>query len=166
MKNKITVLIILIVVLVLSFVLYTKYFTKDMKLTGESNTSATSTPVSTNITPPTFAWRYAKASSLNLDGQSKTDVFLDVTYPDGKTETKLIATADGGCNDLSDSNEDRVESSAIAQCYYAGLGYNLKIVKGAESYMVMQKSFEELSPGQTPVIDTYKVVSKFSFSNK
>jgi len=166
MKNKITVLIILIAVVVLSFVLYTKYFTKDMQTIGGSNTSATSTPVSTNITPPTFAWRYAKANSLNLDGQSKTDVFLDVKYPDGKTETKLIATTDGGCNDLQDSNEDRVESSAVSQCYYAGLGYNFKIIKGTESYMVMQKSFEESSPDQTSVIDTYKVVSKFSFSNK
>lgn len=117
--------------------------------------------VSENNSLPSFVWRYEKADSLNLDGQPKTNIFLDVVYPNKVTQKKLIATVDGGCNDLSDSNEDHVANSTVAQCYYAGLGYHFKITQGAKSYLVLRKTFEEALPSSNPPIYKYETVAEF-----
>lgn len=113
---------------------------------------------------PVFVWRYAKASSLNLDGQPKTNIFIGVTYPNGTVQEKLVATTDGGCNDLPDSKEDRVPNSTVAQCYYAGLGYSFKITKGTKSYLVQRKTFEESLPGNTPSKYEYKTILELPIS--
>ena len=114
--------------------------------------------------PPVFVWKYEKATTLNLDGLPKTNVFLEATYSNGVVERKLIATTDGGCNDLPESDKDSVPTSKDAQCYAAGLGYHFKVTKGSLSYLVQKKRFEEASPDYTLPTSVYEVVGEFSLS--
>ena len=114
--------------------------------------------------PPVFVWKYEKANTLNLDGIPKTNVFLEATYSNGVVERTLIATTDGGCNDLPESDKDSVPTSTDAQCYAAGLGYHFKVTKGSTSYLVQKKRFEEASPDYTPPASVYEVVGEFPLS--
>jgi hypothetical protein len=136
--------------------------TYDNSQVFEAQKDCASGPTATSNNP-VFEWRYAKADLLNLDGQPKTNTFLKVTYPGGANQEKLISTTDGGCNDLPDANEGQVLNSKIAQCYYAGLGYRLKVTRGEKSYLIEQKKFEEASPGHTPRSYKYEVISEFPF---
>lgn len=137
---------------------YKTYFT---------TTPSVETPVQETVgttEPPVFVWKYEKANTLNLDGLPKTNVFLEATYSNGVVERKLIATTDGGCNDLPESDKDSVPTSTDAQCYAAGLGYHFKVTKGSLSYLVQKKRFEEASPDYTPPVSVYEVVGEFSLS--
>lgn len=117
----------------------------------------------TNITPPTFTWRYEEATALNLDGLPKTNVFAIATYSNGKIETKLVDTPDGSCNDLPDSTEPHAPHSTVTECYAAGFGEYYKVVKGDTSYQVMKKEFEEGSPEYNPPEQQYKLIAEFPF---
>jgi hypothetical protein len=118
-----------------------------------------------NKTPPTFIWKYKKSSTLNLDGKPNTDIFLEVTYSNGKIQSKLIDTTPGGCNDLPDLEKDSVSNSTVIQCYYAGLGYLFKVTKGETTYFVQRKIFEETSPDYSPTRQKYETVAEFPFEN-
>lgn len=112
---------------------------------------------------PVFVWKYEKDDSLNPDGQPNTNIFLEAKYPSGITETKLIDTTPGSCNDLPESDIDTVPGSTNIQCYSAGLGYTFKITKGENSYIIKRKIFEEASPEYNPPLQEYQVVSEFFF---
>lgn len=124
--------------------------------------SATTTP-STTATPK-FEWRFAQASSLNPDGNPKTDVYLAATYDNEVTHSKLIATTDGGCAALPDAEKDSVTGAETIQCYYAGHGYRFKVTKAATAYQIQQKEFEEGSPEYTPPNLPYKVIAELPLS--
>lgn len=111
-----------------------------------------------------FMWRYEKDDSLNPDGVPKTNIFLEVKYPDGKVQSKLVDTTPGGCNDVSERDADSVSNSTNIQCYSAGLGYRFKVTKGDNSYLVKRKKFEEALPNYNPPTYTYEVVSEFPLS--
>ncbi|MFN3187954.1 MAG: hypothetical protein ACK42D_00190 [Candidatus Paceibacteria bacterium] len=111
-----------------------------------------------------YAWRFAKADTLNLDGNPNTNIFLEITYSNGGTEEKLIDTTHGSCNEIPDTNEDITLNSKMIQCYAAGLGHRYKITTGSESHMVERKTFEEAIPDYEPPEYEYEVVAEFPFS--
>ncbi len=139
-------------------------FTDLSKITYDSSTLSVfkSGPCAES---PVFAWSYKKATSLNPDGMPNTDVFLTVNYGNGVTQTKLIDTTPGSCNDLPDRDADSVPNSTNIQCYAAGLGYRFKITKGSLAYLVQRKEFEEGTPESKPTTQKYQVVAEIPFSN-
>ena len=116
-----------------------------------------------NDQPSTFTWRYEKATTLNLDGIPNTDIFLEMTYPNGEVRRMLIDTTPGSCNDLPDTDADSVPNSTTIQCYSAGLGYRYKVTKGEHSYIVQRKTFEEALPDNNPPAYEYEVIREFPF---
>lgn len=112
---------------------------------------------------PTFSWRFEEADSLNGDGNPNTNVFLNVKYSDGQTDTKLIQVSHGSCNELPDAEKDSLAGTKNVQCYGAGFGFYFKIVKGEKSYQIMKKEFDEGSPDYSPPPQEYKVVAEFTF---
>ena len=131
------------------------------------------TPVVTTTTPntvivapttvPKFTWQFAADKALTLDGLPKTSISLKVVYADGRTETKIIATVPGSCNELPDADKDSVKGSKNIQCYAAGAGDRFKIVQGLTSYLVQHQEFEEGSPEYNPPVQPYRTVVEFSF---
>lgn len=115
--------------------------------------------------PPVFTWRFEEALTLNPDGNPQTKVFLTATYENGKVESKLIKTTDGGCNELPDRDTDSAPYTESVQCYYAGLGYRFKITEGEGAYLVWQKEFEEGSPDYIPPEQEYQKVAEFPLSS-
>lgn len=111
--------------------------------------------------PPTFAWRFEEAKTLNGDGNPNTNVFLDAKYSDGEVESKLIQVSHGSCNALPDVESDSLSGTTNVQCYGAGFGFVFKITKGEKSYLVMKKELEEGSPDFEPPVQEYKVVVEF-----
>lgn len=109
---------------------------------------------------PIFKWRYEE-----FEGEYffKSRIFLDVTYPNGAIDTKLIDTIDGGCADAPEQNEAVAPHSTKILCYYAGLGHYFKVIKGGNSYLVQRKIFEEATPDYTPPVQKYETVAKFNF---
>ena len=152
------VVVSILLVIALGVFVYKTYFTALV------NTEAPTQETIGTTEPPVFVWKYEKATTLNLDGLPKTNVFLEATYSNGAVERKLIATTDGGCNDLPESDADSVPTSNDAQCYAAGLGYHFKVTKGSASYLVQKKRFEEASPDYTPPASVYEVVAEFPLS--
>ncbi len=158
---KIGLLAILVIVgIVVGFFAFNNYIYKQKR--GD-NTVPGLVSSEEEIEIPVFVWKYEKADSLNLDGFPETHVFLEVRYPNGKIQNKLIDTVPGSCNDLPDKDEDSAPNSTNIQCYYAGLGYVFKVIQGEDSYLVMRKTFEEGLPDYNPPSSQYEIVSKFSF---
>lgn len=163
MKYKNTIIIIIILVILIGII---GYLQKDKELPAENLT-----PQSTNTdnndnnneskTPPTFTWRYEEADSFNPDGNHNTNVFLDAQYSLDVTESKLIETSPGSCNALPEKDADTFAGTKNIQCYYAGLGYVFKIVKGENSYLVQKKTFEEGTPQYNPPKQEFKTVAEF-----
>lgn len=111
-----------------------------------------------------FTWKFEDASTLNLDGNPETDLFLEVTYSNGEVERKLIDTTPGSCNPLPDAEEDSVPGTENIQCYSAGLGDRYKITQTTEAYLVQKKTFEEALPNQNPSAYEYEIVAEFLVS--
>lgn len=153
---KIGLLVILVIVgIVVGFFAFNNYIYKQKQGGEISLEGKTELPV--------FVWKYEKADSINLDGFPEAHVFLEVRYPNGKIQNKLIDTMPGSCNDLPDRDEDSLSNSTNIQCYYAGLGYVFKVIQGEDSYLVMRKTFEESLPDYNPPSSEYEIVSEFSF---
>jgi hypothetical protein len=150
---------IIFIIVGLSFWGYKTYFSDN------SNTVAPVPSTKDSTEPPTFTWKYEKADSLNLDGLPNTNISLEVKYQDDTTQTKLIDTSGGGCNDLPDRESDSALNSTVAQCYGAGLGYRFKVVKGENAYQVERIKFEEALPDYTPPAYKYEVVAEFPLTN-
>lgn len=104
-----------------------------------------------------FSWEFKEASSLNPDGNLQTEIYLKILRDGGGTETKMIDTVNGSCNDLPDADKDVVENSTQIQCYYAGAGERFKIVKDGEVYQVKRQIFEEGLPDYNPPTEEYKM---------
>ncbi len=132
--------------------------TRDMPAPA-SDATANESPAA----PPTFAWRFAEADSLNPDGNPETDVFLDVTYADGSSEARLIDTSHGSCGELEDS-EGGIAGSTSIQCYGAGLGYRYRITRGERAYVVERKTFEEGLPDYEPPAYAYEAIVEIPFA--
>ncbi len=143
MKTKKRIGFSILIILAMGVLGYTTYFSE---------------PEYSTDTPQTFAWKYEQADSLNLDGIPETNVFLELIYPSGLIEKKLIDTTPGGCNDLPEHDPESIPGLATAQCYSAGLGYLFRVIQGTESYMVQRKIFEEASPEYTPSVETYETI--------
>ncbi|MEJ0002123.1 MAG: hypothetical protein WDN09_03040 [bacterium] len=118
-----------------------------------------------NTEPPIFTWKYEQAETLNPDGIPETNVFLQAAYPDRETQTKLIDTTPGSCNELPDADADTYEGTKNIQCYSAGLGYRYKIIEGKKSYLVERQMFEEGTPDYDPPAQKYEVLKEFLLSN-
>ncbi len=122
--------------------------------------------ITNNSVPPIFKWKFEEADSFNLDGFRETNIFLDVTYPNLKTESKLIDTTPGSCSELPEVQKDSILGTTNIQCYSAGIGYIFKITAGTNSYLVQRKTFEESLPDYEPPTYDYEVVAEFPLSLK
>lgn len=155
---------VIIFLLVLGFLVYFMLHNANTKIDEVKPIGNTDTTETT--TPPVFSWRYTVASSLNPDGNPQTNLFLDATYTDGQTKSKLISVENGSCNALPEpgkADADMLEHTTIVQCYYAGQGFLYKIIRGEHVYQILQKEFEEGSPEYIPPEQEYKSVAEFPF---
>lgn len=118
---------------------------------------------SQNGEPVGFVWKFEYAATTNLDGNPQTNVYLEIDYTNGEIQNKLIATTDGGCNELPDSDLDNALNSKNIQCYYAGFGERFKITKGETSYLVKRQTFEEGTPDHNPPTKDYEVLMEIPF---
>jgi hypothetical protein len=156
--------VIILLLLVLGFLVYFMIQNANTKIDEVKPTGNTGTTETT--TPPVFSWRYTEANSLNPDGNPQTNLFLDATYTDGQTKSKLISVENGSCNALPEpgkTDADMLGHTTIVQCYYAGQGFLYKIVRGEHAYQILQKEFEEGSPEYIPPEQEYKFVAEFPF---
>lgn len=110
----------------------------------------------------TFAWKFEKADTLNLDGIANTNVFAVATYENGVTEEKLIAVSPSSCNELTEKDADTLTGTTNVQCYGAGAGARYKITEGETTYLVQEKLFEEALPDQAPANNAYVTVAEFT----
>lgn len=137
---------------------------KDTFFAGSTEAS---TPVVTetpeNTVPPVFAWKFENDSTLNPDGNPRTNVVLEAKYNDGMTRRERIDTVDSSCSELSDKEADSLANTKDVQCYGAGLGFRYKITKGESSYLIMRQMFEEALPDTEPVQYQYVTVAEFPF---
>jgi uncharacterized membrane protein YcgQ (UPF0703/DUF1980 family) len=102
-----------------------------------------------------FNWLY-KVSNINPD-YPKSLVSLLVLREDGSRTEKSIATVDGSCNELTDEQLGALDSTQLL-CYYAGFGYQFRIVFTEKGYDIQQKEIEEASPDHNPPIGEFKTV--------
>lgn len=149
--KKLYIFILILILATLGFFVLNSYIYNEKQVENKT--------LESNQTP-IFIWEFEEADSLNLDGIPQTNIFLKATYSNGAVERKLIKTSDTSCNELPDGEEDNVPGSTSIQCYGAGLGYRLKVTKGTESYLVLQKKFEEGSPDYTPPNQEYKFIAE------
>ena len=75
-----TIILLSIVVIILGFFAFNNYIYNE-KQVDPNNQINTETKLGTGV--PAFAWRFEQASTLNLDGNPNTDIFLDLTYENG-----------------------------------------------------------------------------------
>ncbi len=109
-------------------------------------------------TEPVFAWTYVPI----MDGEfPKTRIALTATYSAARNQTKDIDTVDGSCNDYAEPDKDIYHRSTMIICYGAGIGRYFKVVKSAEGYAVMRKTFEEGSPEYDPPEQQFETVASF-----
>lgn len=113
-----------------------------------------------------FSWRFEEADTNNPDGNPQTEVYLTASYGDDDVE-KLVDTVDGGCSELEgESYEGDVSNTGKAQCYYAGLGQQYRIVESSDSYVVERKFFEEALPDYNPPASEWEVIADFAKSSE
>lgn len=98
-----------------------------------------------------FNWDFEEASTLNLDDQPQTNIYLLATYENNTSERKLIDTVDGSCSELPGKHEGDISNTGKVQCYSAGLGQQYRITAGEESYLIERKLFEEALPDSPPI---------------
>lgn len=153
-------IIFVVGILIVGFFLLNKYI-YDKKQGNESNIDSAQTDNKTDNV--SFTWKFEDAQSLNPDGNPNTNVYLEKKYESGGVVTKLIDTTPGGCSELPETEKDSVPGSKNIQCYYAGFGYQYKIVKRENSYFIMRKTFEEGSPDLEPTPQQYEIFSEISF---
>ncbi len=147
---------LLLIIILVAFLVFS-YFKKDNKMViNDQDTVFIDTP-------PSFAWKFEEADSLNLDGFPNTNIFLEAAYYNGEIQGQLIDTTPGSCNVVPNTDEDSAPNTTNIQCYSAGLGYRFKITKGETSYLVERKTFEEALPDYNPPHYEYEVVAEFSF---
>jgi hypothetical protein len=89
----------------------------------------------------------------------KTDVLLKIGRSDGSSDEKFIATVDGSCNILPSESALALGSEQL-HCYYAGFGYQFRILAEGDAYAVQQKEIEEASPDYNPPIADFKTILK------
>ena len=158
------IVISVLLVIGLGFFVYNEY------ISPRPTEPVVETPIAETPTEPvgsteasSFTWKYDMAATMNPDGLPETHVSLEVLYGTDKI-SKLVYTAPGSCNDLTDREKDSVSNSKVAQCYAAGAGDRFKVTKGPSSYLVMKQEFFEGSPEFNPPVQPYKTVAEFPFT--
>lgn len=102
-----------------------------------------------------FSWSH-KIVDTNAD-YPKSLVSLYVTRADGSIESKIISTVDGSCNELLDAELGGLNSTQLL-CYYAGFGYQFRIINLDGGYAVQQKEIEEASPDYNPPLAEFETI--------
>jgi hypothetical protein len=126
-------------------------------------TPAVSTKQDGVLTPiSSFNWDFEEDSTLNLDGQPQTSVYLLATYKSNLSDRKLIDTVDGSCSKLPGKYEGDTSNAGKIQCYSAGLGQQYRIVAGEKVYSIERKLFEEALPNASSTYYDWERVSEFS----
>jgi hypothetical protein len=163
MRNliKIISIVVLSVILILIISIISSHKIETQKITSPKNQDQTATD---DVSSPakSFAWRYGNAGE-DAYGLSRTKIFLDISYENGQTVSKVIDEVQGSCNDIDPSEDDKdmVVNTTKIQCYAAGFGEWYKIVKGDDSYEVRRKYFTEAEPDVLPPVYEYETVIRF-----
>ncbi|MBP9751012.1 MAG: hypothetical protein KBC95_04180 [Candidatus Peribacteraceae bacterium] len=111
----------------------------------------------TPTSPPAFAWSYEASSREDIP---QTTISLTARYEDSTSNTKVVDTIEGDCNDV-ESPADAYAKSTMILCYYAGLGRYYKVIDASGSYLVQRKIFEEASPEYDPPELPFETIERF-----
>jgi hypothetical protein len=114
--------------------------------------------VNESMGEPTFTWSYRESDK---QGIPYSEINLTAIYANGFSQTKVIDTVEGGCNEYENSDVGVYKKSTMIMCYYAGLGRYFKIVSNEDGYEVQRKIFEEASPEYDPPHRQYETVTRF-----
>ncbi len=117
--------------------------------------SPTEPVVSNQSKVKSFTWSH-KVTDTNADYPRST-VSLLVLRDDGSRQERMISTVDGSCNELRDNQLGALGTPELL-CYYAGFGYQFRIVSTAEGYDVQQKEIEEATPDHNPPMGEFKTI--------
>lgn len=158
------IVIIALLVLVLGVYAYKTFVTPPAPVVVDTTPVPAEQDTVAHGEPSAFTWSFEEGTTLNLDGLPETNVFLQVSYPDGATKRIAVDTTPGGCNEIDRTEKDMANGSTVAQCYAAGLGYYFKVTKGPQSYLVQRKMFEEGTPESRPPEHPYETVAEIAFS--
>jgi hypothetical protein len=102
-----------------------------------------------------FAWKHTL-----IDAQAeypKSTVSLVISRSDGTKEERTVATVDRSCNEMPVDTKLAFNSQQLL-CYYAGFGYQFRVISSNGSYEVQQKEIEEASPDYNPPIAEFKTL--------
>jgi hypothetical protein len=101
-----------------------------------------------------FAWSHATDESGDIP---KSTVSLVMTREDGISSQQQIAIVDGSCNEMPVETPLALGSGQLL-CYYAGFGYQYRVIEENGAYAVQQKEIEEASPDYNPPIADFVTV--------
>jgi hypothetical protein len=104
-----------------------------------------------------FTWRHHVIDE-NAD-YPKSVVSLVTNRADGTNQEKEVATVDGSCNIMPTEAKLALNSEQLL-CYYAGFGYQFRVISVTNGYEVQQKEIEEASPDYNPPIGEFKTILK------
>lgn len=110
-----------------------------------------------------FTWLHKDSSDVDALFL-KTDVSLIIKSQDGTQEEQKIATVEGSCNEMPVETPLALDSKQLL-CYYAGFGYQFRVIGTDTGYEVQQRELEEASPDYNPPIADFKTVMRIATSN-
>ncbi len=102
-----------------------------------------------------FTWLH-EVVELNAD-YPKSEVRLLINRSDGTQELKQIATVDGSCAEMPVETTLALNSEQLL-CYYAGFGYQYRVIAIGDSFVVQQREIEEASPDYNPPIAEFVTI--------
>jgi hypothetical protein len=101
-----------------------------------------------------FSWIHTTDESGETP---KSTVSVRIAKDDGTSSTEQIATVDGSCNEMP-VETPLAFGSAQLLCYYAGFGYQYRVIELGDAFAVQQKEIEEASPDYNPPIADFVTV--------
>lgn len=110
-----------------------------------------------------FAWLYEDSSEVDALFP-KADVSLIISREDGTKDEQKIATVEGSCNEMPVETPLALNSKQLL-CYYAGFGYQFRVISTDTGYEVQQRELEEASPDYNPPIAEFKTIMSIDAAN-
>ena len=127
----------------------------EVSVTPETNETNPSEQIALQTKVVSLQWRHEVVQ--NTTEYPQTLVTLMVRREGKVVEFKDIATVDGSCNLMPTETLLALDSEQLL-CYYAGFGYQYRVIDDGVNYMVQQKEIEEASPDYNPPIAEFKTI--------
>lgn len=102
-----------------------------------------------------FNWSFRPIDTTPEYPQTKVSVI--VLRADGTEQETFLSNVDGTCNQMPVETVLALGSKQIL-CYFAGFGYQFRVIAARDGYEVQRKEIEEGSPEYTPPVAEFETV--------